>query len=249
MNSRFLRDLSKWMLYPFHIGIRSGPLAGKRWIPSSGGKFLAGTYEPEKTAAICRLSLPGHAVYDIGAHVGYYSILMAGLVGAMGRVYAFEPRPINHAFLSRHVRLNHCENIQTYCVAIGGEQGQATPGTARLETRTGTGTGHLSPTGNLTVAITSLDEFIHAQKLQPPNLVKIDVEGGELEVLRGARRTIEQYRPTLIIATHTYPLDAACREFLLARGYFDEILEQEQGDRETIWTHSASRRSDDSALM
>lgn len=135
-------------------------------------------------------------------------------------------------------------NIQTYRLAIGGEQGQTVPGAARLETRTGTGTGHLSPTGSLTVAITSLDEFIDAQNAQAPNLLKIDVEGGELEVLRGARRTIERYCPALIMATHTYPLDAACREFLLTRGYTAEILEQEQGDRETIYTHSASRRSD-----
>jgi FkbM family methyltransferase len=236
---RFFRDLCKWLLYPFYTRIRSGPLAGKRWIIATGSKFIAGTYEPEKTAAITRLVSAGNVAYDIGAHVGYYSILMADLAGDEGAVYAFEPRPINYAFLNRHIRLNYCRNIRTYRMAIGKPQGQATPGTARLETRTGTGTGHLSETGTLLVAVTSIDECIAARHGRPPDLLKIDVEGGELDVLHGASRTLDEYHPRLIVATHSYPLDAACRDFLLKRGYTAEILDQEQGDRETIYTYSA----------
>jgi FkbM family methyltransferase len=239
MKFRLLRDLCKWLLFPFHTRIRSGPLAGKRWLIATSGKFIAGTYEPEKTAAITRLVSAGNVAYDIGAHVGYYSVLMADLTGDSGAVYAFEPRPINHAFLNRHIRLNHCGNIRTYRMAIGKPQGQTSPGTARLETRTGSGTGYLSETGKLLVAVTSIDEFIAARHCRPPGLLKIDVEGGELDVLHGASHTLDKYHPRLIVATHTYPLDAACRDFLLTRGYSAEILDQQQGDRETVYIYSA----------
>ena len=236
MKNRFFHELFKWSLYPFTMEIKSGPLSGYRWIPSSGSKFLRGVYEPEKTDAICRIIRPGDIALDIGAHVGYFSVLMSKLVGSTGRVFSFEPRKINFAFLKKHLAKNKCLNVQTIESAVG-----SSVGTAYMDTRTGTGTGKVHSTGNLAVKIVTVDAFYRQfPELSPPSFIKIDVEGGEVEVLKGAEATIKKYKPRIILATHNPQLDAQCSQWLIFIGYRSEAIDQPVGDKETIFIHPAN---------
>ena len=236
MKSRFFGELLKWSLYPFTLPIKAGPLVGYKWIPSSGSRFLRGNYEPEKTEALCKMLTRGDIVLDIGAHVGYFSVLMSNLVGPTGQIFSFEPRGINFAFLKRHLLKNQCSNVHLIKAAVGN-----TVGTAYMDTRTGTGTGKLHDAGNLAVKIITVDGFYREfPQYPPPSFMKIDVEGAEFEVLKGAELTIKKFKPRIVLATHSTHLDFECKQWLTFMGYRSEAINQVIGDKETIFIHPAN---------
>src|SRR5688500_16975561 len=89
-------------LHSARLPLLCGPMRGKFWLPYSGGKLwrlLLGRYEPDQTAMMGRVLQPGHVLFDVGAAVGYYTVLASPIVGSHGRVVAFEPDPKNAAFL------------------------------------------------------------------------------------------------------------------------------------------------------
>src|SRR5580765_7484494 len=87
-----IKHALKSLLTPFTLRVRRGPLAGKKWIAASGIKFIKGTYEPRQTEVFLACVQEGDVVLDIGAHVGYYTVIAALRAGPRGRVFAFEPR-------------------------------------------------------------------------------------------------------------------------------------------------------------
>jgi len=227
MSSRTFHEWLKRRLAFFTLKIRHGPLQGKSWNISSGSKFIRGEYEPENTRAIQELVRPRDVVFDVGAHVGYFTVLMAERVGPQGQVVSFEPRDINLEFLRQHVRINDVKNVQIIDACVGQRAGEA-----RMETRVGTGKGHVSPEGNVDVRMVVLDEMVQSGKLPVPQFMKIDVEGGEMMVLQGARWVIETHRPRMVLATHSPELKQACNEFLTARGYEMQDIQEPKGDCE-----------------
>jgi FkbM family methyltransferase len=195
-------------------------LQGRRWVIASGSRFLKGTYEPVQSEAFQRLINPGSVVFDVGAHVGYYTVLSSDLAGPRGRVIAFEPLPANLKYLRRHVRMNGCDNVRILTNCVG--EGSAI---ARFDDSHGTGVGHLASEGTLEVQVRSLDEMVESGELPVPQFIKIDVEGAELLVLSGAERLLRRHRPTVVLSTHSDDLDCACLERLSEFGYEVEHLE------------------------
>lgn len=225
------RHATKWLLSPLMLKIRSGPLEGRKWKASSGIRFIKGTYEPKNVEAIQKTVKENDVAYDVGAHVGYFSVLMGDIVGSGGKVVAFEPRGLNLGYLRQHVSVNHCDNIEIVSKAVGDHSGHA-----RLETRTGSGTGYVSETGDEDVEITSIDELVEKGALPAPTFLKIDVEGGEMAVLRGARKIIASQRPRMILATHGDDIDAECRALLGEWNYDLQDIDHESGTKEMIVT-------------
>lgn len=217
------------------VRIKSGPLKGYKWIVPTCSAFIIGNYEQEKTNIVVKNTAPGDIVFDVGAHVGYYSLMMAKLAGEDGRVYSFEPRPLNNEFLRKHISANKVKNVEVVDKAISD-----IVGTLKFNSNTGTGTGQLSETGNIEVNSTSIDTLISEGKPMP-NLIKIDVEGGEVGVLKGAVQTIEKAKPKIILATHGEELHSFCLSFLSERGYRIETLDQEHGDVESIAIYEGAR--------
>lgn len=208
------KDAFKSSLLWWSTPIRSGPLKGFRWIPVSGRRFVRGTYEPDSTAVFLQNVRPGAVVFDIGAHVGYYSVLACHLAGAGGRVFAFEPRPFNLRCLRRHQELNGLSQLQSFDTCVG-----AKASVARFESRTGSGTGHLAPDGDLAVNVISLDDWHAEGRLPTPDFMKIDVEGAERDVLEGGRRLLETCRPKLLLSLHSVALSHWAQGFLRELGY------------------------------
>lgn len=197
------------------LPILAGPMRGCRWLPGSGGKILRlllGTYEPDQTSRVVQELSEGSVFYDVGAAVGYYTVLAAPRVGAAGRVLAFEPDPKNAAFLRRHVEINRFTNVVVRQSAVGDRDGTAT-----FTCGSGTGTGHLSDDGGAPVAICRLDSMVEEHGW--PTHMKIDVEGAELEVLRGAQGILKRARPVIFLSTHGEPVKQACEEHLRRLGY------------------------------
>ena len=211
--------------------IRKGPLKGKRWIIASGMNFIRGRYEPFKTKAFMDNVRPGDKIYDIGGHVGYYTVLCATLAGEQGQVFVFEPRPVNIAYIRRHLQLNHIPNVELIEAAVSDEAGNA-----RFDTGSGTGTGHLAADGTLSVRTLVLDQMIDGQRYPFPDFLKMDIEGGETRALNGARKVIGKARPRMLLATHDDETHEFVVRFLEEFGYRYEVLNpnRTKGDTEII---------------
>lgn len=131
---------------------------------------------------------PGMTAFDVGANVGYYTLLLSDLVGPLGAVWAFEPEPDNLVKLAKHIKINRLGNIAVYHGAVA-----ATGGTAKFD---GTkATGHLSAVGQI-VNTTRLDDF------PAPDFIKMDIEGGEIEALKGADQILQKHKTTWLVSLH-----------------------------------------------
>ena len=193
---------------------------GSKWIVGSSihGCWL-GTYEREKRQAFERSLKSGDVLYDIGANVGFYTVLGASIVGPEGAVYAFEPMPRNLEFLRRHVAINRLANAQVIDAAVSDREGTATFDDSQHPSM-----GSLSTSGTLTVRTVRLDDLVSSGELRPPSVLKIDVEGAEGLVLAGAVETLRAHRPIIFLATHGDQIHAECAASLRGVGYELERL-------------------------
>lgn len=198
-----------------NLPILQGKLRGKRWIAGSHthGCWL-GSYEYDKRVAFENMIDKGSVVFDIGAHVGFYTLLASALVGPEGKVFAFEPLQRNVAFLRQHLAINHVLNV----TVIEGVVSDC-DGSACFSEGSGNAMGSIAPNGALTVTAVTVDRLLEARTVPVPDYMKIDVEGGELAVLRGSRRLLTEHRPTLFVATHGVDIHRSCCELLRTLGY------------------------------
>ncbi len=197
------------------VPVLFGPTRGQYWLPFSRGKLLRlllGSYEADQTELMRKQLRPGSVLFDVGAAVGYYTVLASPLVGREGRVVSFEPDVRNAAYLRKHIAINRLTNVEVHQTAIGDRSGQA-----HFACGTGTGTGHLADSGAATVSICKLDDIVRRTRM--PTHIKIDVEGAELQVLEGARNILTSARPTLFLSTHSPTLHEACCRYLSELGY------------------------------
>jgi FkbM family methyltransferase len=188
-----------------------------------------------ENAVLKRLSA-GEVFYDLGANIGWYSLLAARVVGPSGHVLAFEPSIENAALVELNAAVNGFANITAVCAAVTDEDGWMTfldqgnlegrldkNDFAKQAERRAKGTRNRVQR-SIPVPVLKLDTWI-AQTGQPaPGVVKIDVEGAELGVLRGMAATLERDRPTLVIELHgTYD---PVVEFLEQAGYSHESIQR-----------------------
>lgn len=197
------------------VPILQGRLKGKRWIAGARnhGCWL-GSYEYDKQVLFEKIVTEGSIVFDVGAHVGFYTLLASVLVGPKGRVFAFEPFPANFSYLKQHLRLNHITNVTAIAAAVSDSAG-----TAYFENGTHSSQSHLALQGSLQVETLTLDDLIERGQVSPPDYIKIDVEGAEMLVLSGARALLAKHHPTIFLATHGPELHQQCCQFLSNLGY------------------------------
>jgi FkbM family methyltransferase len=150
-------------------------------------RHLRGTYEPYMQEVVRRFVHSGSLVYDIGAHAGFHSLFAASLGGV---VFAFEPNPGNAASLSRQVAMNPSLRITVQELALGDFNG-----TAHFDTSGSPAESRIAHTGRVRVEVRTIDSL----DLPAPSFMKVDVEGMEAAVLKGAWRTIRQSRPVIAI--------------------------------------------------
>lgn len=163
--------------------------------------FTQGAWEPHLEACLRQLLRPGDRTLDVGANIGYFSGVMCQAVGLGGTVCAFEPVDDTHTRLLLFKELNRFSWLRTFPFALGAEPGVAmiqfddrSPGNASLY-------GRESLAGGVTkeVRVQTVDRMVEAGEIPAPNLIKIDVEGAELSVLLGARRTVAAARPAVVL--------------------------------------------------
>ncbi len=151
--------------------------------------YYMGYSEPETAAFVRNFLKPGMVFWDVGAHIGEYSLLAARQVGPEGKVEAIEPQPAIRHFLKANIELNGFQNIRVHGYAASAQRGEATlvlseePTMAHLQN--GRGAGSRPASKEIRVPTISLDAFLKFTS-SVPHLVKVDVEGAEKLVLNGA---------------------------------------------------------------
>lgn len=197
------------------LPVLQGRLKGRKWIAGSSnhGCWL-GSYEYAKRIVFERSVRENSIVFDIGAHVGFYTLLASVLVGSRGRVFAFEPLPANLFYLKEHLRLNNIDNVTVVEAAVSGEGG-----TASFDEGPSSSMGHISPNGRLQVETVSIDELVAKSELPVPDYIKIDIEGAEAVALSGAKSVLAQSHPTIFLATHGNRVHQECCCLLRSLNY------------------------------
>jgi FkbM family methyltransferase len=165
-----------------------------------------GGYEPETVDVYFRLAARSVVTLDIGAHVGFYSIL-AALANPGGRVYAFEPVRGTFERLRRNLALNELSSVTPLCVAAGREAGTARIVSAgeylpMSATLAGEPTHGLATLVEASVPVVTVDALVADREIPRVDLVKIDTETTEPDVLAGMARTLERDRPDVICEVH-----------------------------------------------
>jgi FkbM family methyltransferase len=151
-------------------------------------------YEPE-TEALPLLLRPGAVCVDVGGNFGQFAAFLSRAVGPTGQVHSFEPLPYNQKIFTAVMRYLRASNVQLHCCALGSENG-----TGRLVVPDlNTGEAYMAPSFNgVEVEVLRLDDWAGCAQIGAVDFIKIDVEGFELFVLRGARHLIESCHPVIL---------------------------------------------------
>ena len=187
-------------------------------------ELLTRRHETETVAQLDKLAAPGMTMLDIGAHVGYYSCRYAKILGANGRIFAFEPHPRTFATLQHNV--GHLPQVTAVQLALAEQEGTAELHDYLMMSASGslhydeamaalqkaqTHASDIAPridqrfaAQTFTVRTTPIDDFLAAQGIAQVDLVKMDIEGAEIGALRGMRRTIAN-SPNLVLVMEYNP--------------------------------------------
>lgn len=171
-------------------------------------RYVDESYEPEVFELLKRELKPHDVVLDVGAYIGIYSIILARHLGPAGRVYAFEPAPDNAKLLMEHLALNRVsERVEVVVAGVGESCGRGRMFASGEHIQNSFSAAALGDHGEgdtVEVAVVSLDAFCAERSLEPA-WVKVDTEGWELQVLRGATRLIaSQGNVRFVVEMHPY---------------------------------------------
>jgi FkbM family methyltransferase len=166
---------------------------------------VSGVWEPSITAVLRGVLTRGDVFVDVGAHIGYHTLLAAGLVGEQGRVYAFEPSPERHADLVANLARNAISNVTAFELAGGERESVGTlflaPGTNTSASTMVARAAREASAGRerREVRVVPVQDCIAGEDLGRVRVVKVDVEGFEIEVLRGLDRILGGRSPLAVV--------------------------------------------------
>jgi FkbM family methyltransferase len=208
------------------VKVASGGLKGFQLLLDlqSEKDYWLGTYEADLQAAVREFTRPGMVAYDVGANIGYISLLLADAVGPEGQVFAFEALPENQKRMESNIELNGLRGrIAIIPAAVADRSGERrflvgpSRGMGKLDGSAGRQ--EVDYQGSINVKGISLDDFVFGQGNPPPNLVKMDIEGGEVLALPGMQRLLETVCPVVLLELHGPQSAQAAWESLSAGGY------------------------------
>jgi FkbM family methyltransferase len=210
---RLFEDLIMFSTYLHNLmfkltGLGFRPYETERVIEHESFKFFVGSYLahtwynesalphgwPEmKFIKEQMITNNNEVIFECGAHHGFGTILLSKWIGPAGHIHAFDPIAENHAILQRNIKLNHLKNVTTHQKAVGASNGKICMSKSSNAAETHT----RNPLAKTSVELVSLDMY---QSLSP-TILKIDVEGMEIEVLKGARQILKT-RPKVAVEIH-----------------------------------------------
>ena len=213
---RFLRPLTHLLPSGIPIPVLTGPLKGRKWIVGAaagtgkGMSIFFNQFEPAQVKYAIQLLKTSSLCYDIGANVGFYTLLFSLYAE---EVLAFEPLPRNLYYLIRLLELNKVTNTTIMPCAVS-----ETAKISNFAKNEDYGLGKLDKEGDLQVLVTTCDQVVKETK-KVPDLLKIDVEGAELGVLKGAKNLLESCHPSILLSVHSDQLRLGCLNYLKDMNY------------------------------
>jgi len=202
--------------------ILKGPMKGL-WFKCSDNTGLAALYSGNEQAnqrVYAAVVRPGDTVVDAGANWGVHSLYLAKLVGQPGHVHAFEPHPQVVEELRWHLQRNGMTQVTVHACGLLDQAGQLpfvmgeNSKTSHIE-----GSPSAPTTSQIVVPCRTLDEVMDQAAPTSLRLIKVDVEGAECRLLKGAERTIQRYRPHLVVELHTPEQDLEVARLLTQWNY------------------------------
>ncbi len=197
--------------------------------------FFFGAYEPHTNTVLKKYVRPGDVVIEGGSHIGTETLILSRLVGDTGHVYGFEPTTTSFHSLNENIKLNGLTNISTYELALGEKNGAV--GFCLLPPW------HCNPGRNgkvvrsdeiikTTVNQTTIDTFVQENNLTKVNFLKMDIQGGEMDLLDGAHETLSRFHPIIFTeASPKYNDLPKLYEKLKSYGY---AIYRIKGDKKTV---------------
>lgn len=205
------------------VQVQRGPAAGiwLRLNPRTGHDALQGATEPDVQDALQQHLRPGMTFYDIGANIGFLSLLAARLVGKHGRVIAFEADPEIASRLREHVERNGFSWATVEEKAVWSASRRILFARTDPKASPDRGLGHVvnsASADTIEIDAVSLDDFVRNFGVAP-DFIKCDVEGAEVEVFRGARRLLAEKRPGILCEIHSEQNRRALLDEFVRLGY------------------------------
>jgi FkbM family methyltransferase len=188
--------------------VSSGALRGlKLKLDLKSEKYYwLGHYEPQLAQAIYTFCGNGMITYDVGADIGYISLVFAQAVGVSGHVYAFEPLPNNIQRIADHIALNSLQMVmQVVPYAISDYEGKEmflVHQNHAMGKLAGSSGRNFNYHDKIEVNSLRLDDFVYVQGNPHPHVIKIDIEGGAIKAIPGMLRLLSECRPILFIELH-----------------------------------------------
>jgi FkbM family methyltransferase len=226
---RWYIKICRYLFRKKYLPVMDGPLEGYLWSTSCSYEYILGNYEyPGTLKTFLSWLKPGSVFYDLGANAGYYALMANRLIDS-GKIYSFEPLPAARELFEKHTEINKelitKDNITLLPFAISDTEREI-----EFSNNTGHGEGntYINTSGvftgagqRITVQCYSIDGLMD-KGYAGPDIIKIDVEGAEFDVLKGAIDTLKRYKPNILLATHDCHLPGVkenCLEFLRQLGY------------------------------
>jgi len=201
------------------------PAGNKYWLNNTGYIDMEiinkGVFEQSSTSVINRLVKKGDVVLDVGANIGYYTVILSRLVGDEGKVIAFEPTKHFREVLKENISANELEgNIEIVDVGLSNKKGEVVidigPSSATLHSPKG----YDLVLGHEKISLTTLDEFVKENGLERVDFVKIDVDGHEPFFFKGGWETLDKFSPTILFEiSHLHYLEAG----VTAWDFYDSV--------------------------
>ena len=217
-------------------------------------KIINDSYDTFSLHRLKEMDLDGKVFYDIGAHIGVYSFYLSRLLGKNGAVHAFEPNPAN---IERMTQIrdanNDMDNMHIHQIALSDQKGEIEFMTNNnIESGRSSG-GFISDadtiwnkavykhkgfvnTKSKTIQLDAIENELGIKR--KPDIMKIDVEGAEYQVLKGAQETIEKYKPIIIMEVHSIKSMHDVIGFLNSHSYKTEIIYEEGDGRCFMWSQA-----------
>ncbi|MET0272348.1 MAG: FkbM family methyltransferase [Phenylobacterium sp.] len=199
-------------------------------MPEDKG-IWTGTYEIDFASKLAAAVRPGDVTYDIGSWHGFF----AGVMSAQGarEVHVFEPLPANVERIRQLLALNPERNIKLHACAVGEADAEmdlvVMPETSMAKLEASSFQKDAVGDTRVRVSVVSIDSMVAAGTLPPPSVIKIDVEGAEIFVLKGAMATIRDAKPQIFCEVHSSDLLAQCKGLFGSIGYGLEYLDADMG--------------------
>ena len=221
-HSKFIREENGLKLYLTPSGLRF-------WLdetrPTDQVIKMRGEYEPTTTAAVKKILKEGDVVIDVGANIGYFTVLFNHLVGNSGCVIAFEPTQFYSQFLRKNLRANNFSDNNVYEIGLSNKT-QTAEINRGLMSATLHWVGDVDPSGREHISLMPLDDFFNEQPApEKIDFIKVDIDGHEPLFFEGARNTLQQFDPVVLLEiSHPHYLKAGIDtadfyDYLTGQGY------------------------------